>query len=396
MRKLIVLLAFAFATQVQAQGNTPAPVPTPVPLPQNPVQNLNKVTPNLVNPNLQHAIQNAMAGSADAQAANEPPLPPVTGKDGLIAKVNGVNIPLKSFSEKYDRFVEGFEARKQKVPNRIALRYRESIIKRLIEEELIRQEAEKQKVVANPAKIEEEFVKYKEMFKSEERFARYLESSKTSVEQIKENIVANLKFQELIKNRASITEKEIEEDYKNNIKRYEQQEQVRASQILIKVPKDATPEVNAAATKRAEDAIKEIKAGLSFDEAVKKYSEGANKDKGGDLNFFARGRLPKAIEEKAFTMKINEITDAIKTEVGLHILKVTERKEAKVRPLEEVKESIKAMLENRALREARSQLINQLTQSAKVERFLPEYKEEGPTAGQPAIDLKKIDPPAPK
>ena len=394
MRKLIVLLAFAFATQVQAQGNTPAAVPTPAPLPQNPTINLNKVTPNLVNPNLQHAIQNAMAG--DAQGANEEPLPPVTGKDGLIAKINGVSIPLKAFSEKYDRFVEGFEARKQKVPNRIALRYRESIIKRLIEEELIRQEAEKKKVVADPAKVEEEFVKYKEMFKNEERFNRYLESSKTTVEQIRENIVANLKFQELIKNRAAITDQEIAEDYQKNIKRYEQQEQVRASQILIKIPKDATPNVVAAASKRAEDALKEIKAGLSFDEAVKKYSEGANKDKGGDLNFFARGRLPKAIEDKTFTMKINEITDAIKTEVGLHILKVTERKDAKQRPLEEVKESIKAMLENRALREARSQLINQLNQNAKIERFLPEYKEEGPTAGQPDIQLQKINPPAPK
>lgn len=382
MRKLVVLLAIAFSTQLYAQAPQPQQKPTIVP-----GQPLNlQVNPNIMKPNLQ-----ALQGNHPVADANEPALEPVKGKDGLIAKVNGASIPLAAFSEKYDRFVEGFANRQQKVPNRIALRYRESIIKRLIEEELLKQETVKKKIVVEQAQIDAEFAKYKEMFKDEERFKRYLETAKTSVEQIKENIVSNLKFQALIKQngQGTVSDETVASYYQQNIDKYKAKEQVKASHVFLKLSKDAKPEEVQAVENKAKSIYSEIKAGLAFEEAAKKYSEGPNKDKGGDLNYIVRGRMVKAFDDKAFTLNINEVSEPVKTEFGFHIIKVTDKKAERVKPLEEVKENIKVMLENRAIREARHQLVAQLLKDAKVERFMPEYKEDSPA--QNPLQLNKMD-----
>ncbi len=69
----------------------------------------------------------------------EKPLPAVIGHGGMIIKVNGIGVPLSEFNSKYERFTQTFAMRKRNVPNRIAVRYRHSIAKRLVEDELIRQ-----------------------------------------------------------------------------------------------------------------------------------------------------------------------------------------------------------------------------------------------------------------
>ncbi len=387
MRHFVVLFAIAFSVKLYAQAPVPQTI-TPKPQAVQPGQPLNlQVNPNLMAPNLQ-----ALQGNHPAADANEPALEPVKGKDGLIAKVNGVSIPLVAFSEKYDRFIEGFANRQQKVPNRIALRYRESIIKRLIEEELLKQETEKKKVKIEATAVDAEFAKYKEMFKDEERFKRYLETAKTSVEQIKENIISNLKFQALIKQNGQgvVGDDVVAKYYQENVDKYKVKEQVKASHVFLKLSKDAKPEEIQAAEAKAKSIYNEIKAGLAFEEAAKKYSEGPNKDKGGDLNYIVRGRMVKAFDDKAFSLNINEVSEPVKTEFGIHIIKVTDKKPERVKPLEEVKENIKVMLENRAIREARHQLVAQLVKDAKVERFLPEYKEEAPSIQNP-LQLNKVD-----
>jgi hypothetical protein len=58
-----------------------------------------------------------------ASATNGAALPAVTGKNGLIARVNNQGIPLTRFQEKYKRFTQTFRARKRAVPPNIDSRY---------------------------------------------------------------------------------------------------------------------------------------------------------------------------------------------------------------------------------------------------------------------------------
>lgn len=103
---------------------------------------------------------------------------------------------------------------------------------------------------------------------------------------------------------------------------------VKASHILIRPPYTADPEERKAKDEEAKTKIEsiaaEIKAGLDFGEAAKKYSDdAANKDKGGDLGFFGKNTMAAEFEKAAFDLKTGEISDIVKTSYGYHLIKKT-------------------------------------------------------------------------
>mgnify|MGYP003958535291 CR=1 FL=1 len=309
-------------------------------------------------------------------AVNEKPLPPVKGVNGYIATVNGKGIKLSEFSEKYNRFTQTFKARKRPVPRKIDARYRDSIVKRLVEEELIAQEANRSKITIDPAELTKEFKQYKAMFKTEERFKSYLQNAKLNIEGIKTNLSKNLKLRLLLEKLGGkkVTDKEVRAYYDENDAKYKVREQIRARHILLKTAKDADPakiaEVKAKADKIAAEA-KKSNTDDAFAALAKKHSEGPTAPRGGDLSFFARNRMVKEFDEKAFSMKVGEVSDPVKTRFGWHVIRVVERKDPRTRPFDEVKESIERTLKNRANRTARQDLIEKLRAKAKVKIHLP-------------------------
>jgi parvulin-like peptidyl-prolyl isomerase len=310
---------------------------------------------------------------AQQPKVDEKPLPPVVGKDGLIARVNGQGIALKLFSEKYSRFSKTFKARKRKVPNKIAQRYRDSIVKRLIEEELIKQESQKQQIQVPAADLDAEYKKYKTMFKGEDRFQRYLKTAKLSEAQIKENLKSSLALKLLLAkvSGGQTKDSDVEKYYNDNIKKYEVKEQVRASHILIKVPKGAKADQDKVAQDKATKLTQQARNGGDFAKLAQENSEGPTKTRGGDLNFFQKGRMVKEFDQVAFNLKVGEISDPVKTRFGWHVIKVTDKKTGRIREFKEVKDNIKKMLENRNSRKARSELLKRLKESAKVDNYLP-------------------------
>ena len=130
------------------------------------------------------------------------------------------------------------------------------------------------------------------------------------------------------------TPEEIEARYRDNQQLYSTPEQVRASHILFKTEgKD-----DAAVKKAAEAVLARAKAGADFAALAKQYSEDeGSKDKGGDLDYFSRGAMAKEFEDAAFALQPGQISDLVKTSVGYHIIKMTDRKAASTRSLDDVR-----------------------------------------------------------
>jgi len=143
-----------------------------------------------------------------------------------------------------------------------------------------------------------------------------------------------------------ISDKEIEEYYKNNQDKFKHPIEIRASHILIKLSKDSSSED----VKKAKDEITKIlndaKKGKDFKKLAEKYSQGPSAKKGGDLGWFSKGQMVKEFEEVAFKTAPGEITGPVRTSFGLHIIKVTGKKEAGISPLDEVKDKIISELRN--------------------------------------------------
>lgn len=134
------------------------------------------------------------------------------------------------------------------------------------------------------------------------------------------------------------------EYYMSHREEFVQEEQVKASHILLPIDQDS-PENMAEVYAKAYELKKELEEGADFGLLARLYSEDpGSKEKSGDLGFFGRGQMVPPFEEAAFSMTVGEISDPVESQFGLHIIKVTDRKPETVMPFEDVKARIDARL----------------------------------------------------
>jgi parvulin-like peptidyl-prolyl isomerase len=101
--------------------------------------------------------------------------------------------------------------------------------------------------------------------------------------------------------------------------------QLLAKNLEEKVTSD--PKVTAAAKKKAENLLTNIKGGADFTEIAKKSSQASDAATGGDLGFFTKGQLPDELQKAAEALQPGQVSDPIKDDYGYEILKVVEKKD---------------------------------------------------------------------
>jgi peptidyl-prolyl cis-trans isomerase D len=130
---------------------------------------------------------------------------------------------------------------------------------------------------------------------------------------------------------------DVERAYNDGIDQYTTAEQLRASHILLKTEGKDDATVKA----KAEEVLKQAKAGADFAELAKKYSEDEGSAKnGGDLDYFGRGRMVPEFDQAAFAMQPGQTSDLVKTQYGYHIIKMVDRKPATTRTLVDVRQQL--------------------------------------------------------
>ena len=138
-------------------------------------------------------------------------------------------------------------------------------------------------------------------------------------------------------------DEEVRQYYDANIAQYTTPGQVRASQILLRVGDEDEAEVEA----RAAGLAAEAREGADFAALAREHSEDeATAENGGDLGLFGRGRMVAEVEAAAFEMEVDAVSDPIRSAIGFHVLRVTEKQEETSQPLEEVREAIENTLKN--------------------------------------------------
>jgi peptidyl-prolyl cis-trans isomerase D len=134
--------------------------------------------------------------------------------------------------------------------------------------------------------------------------------------------------------------------YDDNIAHYRTQEEVRASHILITVPKDASAADRNTAKQKAESILAEVKAHPDqFAQIAQKASQDpGSASKGGDLGYFGPGMIAggQAFDDAVFKLKKDEISGVIQSDFGYHIVKVTDVKPSVTKSFDEVKPQITA------------------------------------------------------
>ena len=150
---------------------------------------------------------------------------------------------------------------------------------------------------------------------------------------------------ESLKKGIVISDKELRDSYAANEKRYTSPEERRASHILVKVDAGASAADRAKAKAKADGLLAQVKQSpASFAEVARKNSDDpGSAEKGGDLDFFGRdGLAAKPLEDAAFKLATDAISDLVESDFGYHIVKLTGLRGGEKKPFEAVKAELEA------------------------------------------------------
>lgn len=165
-----------------------------------------------------------------------------------------------------------------------------------------------------------------------------------------------------LRGQAQPTEQELRQYYATNGSRYRTPAAAQVQHILIKSEPGAPAAADAAAKSKAESIVAQLRGGADFAQVARANSEDpSSAGNGGDMGWVEKGQTVDAFEQAIFSVPLNTISDPIRTqEYGYHIVKVTERREDRVRPFEEVRGEIATALSTDKSREQAVSEINRI------------------------------------
>ncbi len=279
--------------------------------------------------------------------------------------VNGEKVESETIEQEINRLRPEYEQMfadmdAQKREDQLTQWSKENVIERVI----IRQEAEK---------IEDDFSdqmhkQYDEIMSKnggEEKFysARGLDISVKP--DLEKDLELQLKVKHLIDKitgkAAGPTSKEIQQFYNENKERFTIPQMVRAVHIVKNIaPDQENPDIFA----QIQQAADELAAGAKIEDVVAKYSDCPSN--GGDLGYFARGKMVPDFEDAVFDIGIGEVTPIFRTEFGYHIAKVIDKKPPRECGLDEVNEYIVKQLSEKAKEKAVEKFLDEKMSKAVI------------------------------
>jgi peptidyl-prolyl cis-trans isomerase C len=295
------------------------------------------------------AILSAACGLARSA---EPNAPDQTTADSVAVTVNGHDIYESRIEQELKPQLERMS--RQMPPALIEQnkkRLRTQTLERVIVEKLLDEQIKKADVTVTEEEVNNQLKQMASQQQpplSMEDFKTMIEAYGKSFDEVKQRIKRGLSYQKLLEakwaDKIDVTEEDAQKYYSENKRQFETPEQVRASHILIQSdtadPNSDPNQAKAKAKEKTEDLLKQIKEGADFAELAKANSTCPSAAKGGDLDFFTRGRMVAPFEKAAFKLDVGQVSDIVETRFGYHIIKVTDKKQATTKTFEQAKDDI--------------------------------------------------------
>jgi peptidyl-prolyl cis-trans isomerase C len=312
----------------------------------------------------------AEAGQGQQAAETLKPIPAELPE--VIARVNGETINKGDF----ERAVQSLEGRAGgPVPAEQRDRVFRDVLDQLVGVRLLTQEAAARKVTVPEADIDAQIAKIQAQFPNAEAFNQVLAQRQMTVEQLKSDARREMAITKLLQSeveaRAAVTDAQINDFYAKNPNQFKQPERVRASHILISVAEGADATVKGQARAKAEQILKDVKAGKDFAALAKEHSQDPGSAiQGGDLGFFTQGQMVGPFNDTAFALAKGATSDLVETQFGFHIIRVVDKQPSRDVPLEEVRERLEQYLLNQNRQEQTEAFVKTLRAKGKVEVFI--------------------------
>jgi parvulin-like peptidyl-prolyl isomerase len=254
------------------------------------------------------------------------------------------------------------------LPESVRKQQQQVALKALIDEALLRQFLKQNTQPIDPKELDARLADLAAGLKLQNKtLADFCRERNQNLAQLKDNLAAALQWRTYAGSR--ITEQQVQQFYQENKDMFDKI-LVHAAEIMLHVPAQAGQTARESAKARLAKLRDEIINGKrDFALSAKEFSQGPTRDQGGDLDWFPhiKGVLPEPMMQAAFTLQPGQVSDVLESDLGIHILKVIERKPGEPSDYNKIKEEVRQL----CIEDTQQVVLQQLRQSAKIENYLP-------------------------
>jgi peptidyl-prolyl cis-trans isomerase D len=173
-----------------------------------------------------------------------------------------------------------------------------------------------------------------------------------------------------VSQQVQVTREDLQRYYNQHRDEYRVPDEVQLRLIQVRTPPPGPdgkvdPKAVDAAKQKADDILKKLKAGANFADLAKKESDDPSKDKGGELGWIGRGRIPD-IEDQIFALNKGQTSGVLRSALGFNIVRVEDKRTAHVQNLEEVRATIEPLVRQEKAARAAETLANDVRTLARA------------------------------
>lgn len=284
----------------------------------------------------------------------------------IVAIVNDDVITLSEFRAAYETNYQLLKAQLQGEEfNRQLERMKKNLMDQLITGILLLQEANKLENINidEQVRLYIDNIKKENSINSDEDLKQILKQQGTSYEEwtrmLRESAMKDAVLFSEVQRNIVVDEAEIVSYHKLHPEEFTEPPEFKLKAITITSGSGSDEGIEA----KKQEINSKIAAGEDFGALASEYSEGPEKESSGDLGNFKKGNLARELEEPVENLKQGEVTPWIQFRNGWYLLKLVEKKEARLKPFEEARDDIER------------RLLGEKAQ-VKFEEFMKELKEK--------------------
>ncbi|MFT3713845.1 MAG: peptidyl-prolyl cis-trans isomerase [Archangium sp.] len=274
----------------------------------------------------------------------------------VVATVNGEVIARPEFERLLAREAQAMEGNAPRTPEQVEP-FKQALLETQIEKVLLLQAARTANVTVTTEEVDRRVLALSSEYPAG-TFDEALVLSGTSRAALTRSTREQLTIEKLLAQevhaRVAVSEEQIRRYYDEHAADFMEQEQVHAQQIVVKGLDEA---------KRVQQ---QLWQGKKFPDLARRYSLSPDARVGGDLGWFPRGTMPPAFDEVVFKLSVGGTSEVVSTDYGFHLFRVIEKRPARKRELEEVRQIIEQKLLTTLRADAQKQYVEALRTKASI------------------------------
>ena len=257
------------------------------------------------------------------------PAPRVVSVDRVVAVVNDEAITQHDLNDATNIVLQQMQQQKLQPPPADVLE--RQVLERLVTEKALMQYAKETGLKVDDTQVERTVQRIAQDNKlSVEDFRKALAQEHISYAKYREDVRNEIIVQRLrereVESRLTVTDAEVDQ-YLATLKLQNTGDtEYQLAHILVIVPEQASAEQIEAKRRRAEEALKAIRAGGDFAQVAAGFSDASDALRGGNLGWRPGARLPTVFVEQVRTMQPGEVSPVLRSAAGFHIVKLLDKR----------------------------------------------------------------------